>query len=156
MAIIPAIIMIKDSKGNLIEGLRDNGGISLYEFQLGADFCGGREEQQLQSAIKLSSVKIVKQIDRVTPRLYSIGYNNERINQIVIKLYRINKGFEEEYLNYILEDCRIVSIRNFISFNYMGFEDVRRMEEVNLTIKHFSCVYLSENSMFTTSSNETT
>ncbi|HEX9739237.1 MAG TPA: type VI secretion system tube protein TssD [Ignavibacteriaceae bacterium] len=115
MAVKGEISFRSDVHGEL-EGPRENKTSLVYEFSHEVYLPHEVEENRAQGARRIMPFEIVKYIDRITPLLYQIVCEGVICSEIKITLFRIEEatGLEVEYFNYILENARIVSVKNWM------------------------------------------
>jgi len=80
-------------------------------------------------------LKIVKEFDKASPKLYQALCTGEHLKNVTLKWYRIDPtGSEEHYFTHTLEDAVIVEIKPYVPMAFLPQnEPYRHMEEVSLT-----------------------
>lgn len=80
-------------------------------------------------------LKIVKEFDKGSPKLYQALCTGEQMSDVTIKWYRIDpSGVEEHYFTHTLEDAIIVEIKPYMPMAFLAQnEPYRHMEEVCFT-----------------------
>ncbi len=89
------------------------------------------------------AIKITKVIDKSSPLLFQALTSGERMKDVTIKLYRIDRtGAEEHYYTINLEDAVIVAIRTWIP-NCLdpSMESFQHMETVDITYRKITWTY---------------
>ena len=78
---------------------------------------------------------IVKEYDKASPKLYQALATGERMKNVTIKYYRIDRtGVEEHYFSHIFETAIIVKMRAYYPLTFIDeSEPYRHMEEVSFT-----------------------
>jgi type VI secretion system secreted protein Hcp len=80
-------------------------------------------------------LKIVKEFDMASPKLYQALCTGEQCSDVTIKWYRIDPtGMEEHYFTHTLEDAIIVDMKPYMPMAFLTEnEPYRHMEEVSFT-----------------------
>ena len=142
MAVKGEIFITAD--GSEIEGSRENNSSLIFEFNHKVHLPYNQGLNVVQGHRRVSAFSLVKDIDKMTPQLYSV-VDCGKICEILVKLYRIaiDTGEEEEYLNYKLEHARIVSIENWMpSTKIQSNENIGHLEKIEILAGVFICTYL--------------
>ncbi len=138
-------ITIKNHEGTALEGSRENGSSLVFEFNHEVYLPFDKEENKIQGSRRVSAFSIIKDIDKLTPQLYDIVCNGRKCTEIKLVLFRIaaETGEEEEYFNYILEDAKIVSVKNWMpSTKIESNENIGHLEKVTMLAKTITWSYL--------------
>jgi type VI secretion system Hcp family effector len=138
-------IIITNHEGNELEGPRPNNSSLVFDFNHNVRLPYDEEENKIQGSRRISQFSIIKDIDKLTPQLYDIVCNGRLCQSVKIILYRIaaETGEEEEYFHYILENCKIVEVKNWMpSTKIPENENLGHMEEVKFLAKKFTWKYL--------------
>jgi type VI secretion system secreted protein Hcp len=80
-------------------------------------------------------LKIVKEFDKASPKLYQALCTGEHLKNVTLKWYRIDAtGSEEHYFTHTMEDAVIVEIKPYVPMAFLPQnEPYRHMEEVSFT-----------------------
>ncbi len=80
-------------------------------------------------------LKIVKEFDKASPKLYQALCSGEQCSEVSIKWYRINEtGTEEHYFTHTLVNAIIVEMKPYMPMAFVAEnEPYRHMEEVSFT-----------------------
>lgn len=80
-------------------------------------------------------LKILKEYDKASPKLYQALCTGEHLKTVVIKWYRIDAaGSEEHYFTHTLENAIVVAIKPYMPIAFLADnEPYRHMEEVSFT-----------------------
>lgn len=138
-------LIVKNHEGNQLQGPRENGSSLIFEFNHDVYLPFDREENKIQGSRRIGSFRIVKDIDQISPQLYDIVCNGRKCTNIQITLYRIaaDTGEEEEYFHYLLDDAKIVSVKNYMpSTKIEANENIGHLEEVEFLAKQFTWKFL--------------
>jgi type VI secretion system secreted protein Hcp len=136
---------IKNHEGSALEGSRENGSSLVFEFDHEVYLPYDKEENKIQGSRRVSAFSVIKDIDKLTPQLYDIVCNGRKCTEIKIVLFRIaaETGEEEEYFNYILEDAKIVSVKNWMpSTKIEENENIGHLEKVTMLARKIKWSYL--------------
>ncbi|KAA0227664.1 type VI secretion system tube protein Hcp [bacterium] len=128
-----------------LEGPRGNKSSLVFEYEHEVYMPFDREDNKLQGTRRIDAFSVTKEIDKLTPQLYEIVCKGRNCKKVQISLYRIAKdgGDEEEYFRYILEDAKIISVRNHMPITkYEQNENIGHLETVRFLAKSFSWQYL--------------
>jgi type VI secretion system secreted protein Hcp len=88
-------------------------------------------------------LKILKEFDKASPKLYQALCTGEHFTDVTIKWYRIDPtGKEEHYFSHKLEDAIVVEIRPYVPVVFLPEnEPYRHMEEVSFTYSKIKWVW---------------
>ena len=138
-------IMIWNHANNLLEGPREDNSSSIFEFKHNVRLPYDPETNKVQGVRRIEAFSVTKEIDKLTPQLYDIVCNGRQCKKVQITLFRIaaETGEEEEYFYYILEEAKIVSVKNFMPITKVLENEARGHEEkVQFLAKKFTWKYL--------------
>ena len=151
MAIKGEILFKTEDLGEL-EGPRENKSSLIYEFSNEVYLPQESEENRIQGTRRFLPFEVVKYIDKITPLLYKILCEGMPCTEVKITLYRIEEatGLETEYFYYILEDARIISVKNWMPSAYdQDTEIVGHLEKIKILAKKFTCEFKDGGVTFT-------
>ena len=95
-------------------------------------------------------LKILKEFDKSSPKLYRALVTGESLTRVEIKFYRISpEGQEENYYTIRLDDALIVSITPSFPTSFIGeYEAYGHMETVAFTYRRIQWEYLPDGIVF--------
>jgi len=88
-------------------------------------------------------LKILKEFDKASPKLYQALCSGEHFSDVTIKWYRIDPtGKEEHYFTHKLEEAIVVEIKPYVPVVFLPQnEPYRHMEEVSFTYSKIRWVW---------------
>jgi len=80
-------------------------------------------------------LKIVKEFDKASPKLYQALCTGEHLKNVTLKWYRIDAtGSEQHYFTHTMEDAVVVEVKPYVPMAFLPQnEPYRHMEEVSFT-----------------------
>lgn len=122
-----------------LEGPRENSTSLIYEFNHRVYLPYDMETNTVQGSRRLSAFKLTKDIDKITPILYQYCCEGTTLPKITVVLYKIKQASEVPYFNYIMENARIVSMKNIMpTTKEEKNENVGHIEEVEILAEMFT------------------
>jgi type VI secretion system secreted protein Hcp len=137
-------ILFETETGEL-EGPRENKTSLIFEFSQEVYLPGEVEENKVHASRRIGAFEVTKNIDRITPLLYKAVCEAELCTKVTITLYRIAEGSgeEEAYFRYVLEEARIVSVRNWMPPTFVqSTESIGHLEKIKILPRKISWEYL--------------
>ena len=144
MAIKGEISFESELHGEL-EGPRENKSSLIYEFSQEVYLPQESEENRIQGMRRIMPFEVVKYIDKLTPLLYQIVSDGISCPKIKITLYRIEEatGLETPYFEYLLEEARIIYVKNWMPQIYdQNTEVIGHLEKVKILSKKVTWTFL--------------
>ncbi|RPI68101.1 MAG: type VI secretion system tube protein Hcp [Ignavibacteriales bacterium] len=138
-------ISFKSEVHGELEGPRENKTSLIYEFSHEVYLPHEREENRTQGARRIMPFEIVKYIDRTTPLLYQIVCEGVVCSEVKITLFHIEEatGLEVAYFNYLLENARIISVKDWMPPIYVpDTEVIGHLEKVKILARRVTWEYL--------------
>ncbi len=137
-------LLVKNHEGNDLAGPRENGSSFIFEFNHEVFLPYDREENKMTGSRKVDAFTVIKDINQLTPQLYDMCANGRKCTEVKIILYRTAEtGEEEEYFHYILEEARIVSVKNYMPNTKIDdYDNMGHLEEVKFLARKFTWAYL--------------
>lgn len=91
-------------------------------------------------------IKILKEFDKSSPKLYQALVTGENLNPVIIKFYRIDPaGQEEHYFTIEIQDAIIVTISPSIPTTFLAQnEQYRHMETVSFTYRKIKWTWVPD------------
>ncbi len=145
-------VFFKNHEGTELEGPRENKSSLVYNFKHSVYLPYEKEENKIQGSRKITAFELIKGIDQLTPQLYQMVCLGEMCKEVKITLYRIamDKGDEEPYFHYTLEDAKVVSVENWMPPTYIPEnEGVGHLEKVMILARKLTWEYLDGGIMYT-------
>jgi type VI secretion system secreted protein Hcp len=94
-----------------------------------------------------NSIRILKNFDKSSPKLYEYLCNGKKIPKIVIHWYMIDEmGQEKEYFTHTLENARIVSMKPWMpNVDDKATENYKHMEDVEIRYEKITWTFVDGN-----------
>ena len=130
-------LRIRDIPG---ESLSDQhrGEIDVLSFSLGASNNRIVANGTIASGkVQFSDIKIIKHVDKSSPKLFNCCSTGKHIQQGTLSVYRAGKGMVQ-LEQFILSDMMISSVRQYMN------EDGTLLEEVDLSFSRIEMVYTQQ------------
>ena len=148
---------MKNEKGTQILGPCENGSSLILEFEHKIYVPYDEIEHRINNTRRITSFAILKEIDTLTPKLYEIMCNDKRCNEVLIKLFKVSDetGSEKEYFNYLLQNAKIISVKNSSpSANQFHNKKDIFIEEVRFLAEKFTWKHIEGDIKYTEKANK--
>jgi type VI secretion system secreted protein Hcp len=137
-------LTVTNHEGTALQGPRENGSSLVFQYDHKVYLPFDTEENKIQGSRRIGSFTITKDVDQLTPQLYEMVCLGRSCKEVTITLYKISEeGDEKPYFKYVLQDAKIVSVKNDMpSTKIEANENVGHLEVVNFLAKTFTWEYL--------------